>query len=185
MQCLQIWTKYHLRQDPLGPQTEFDLDIYVTLNVKVKLLNLPKIAITLSIVDRFARYFNKRILMTHSIFYFSKCDLEFYTTLTVKVKLLISARIVITLLVIDKFDSHLDKIVLMTKPAPWSKYGFDLYMTLTVKVITSNKKPSVVPACDGSCLYKIRRYRFNVNVDKCTIFYSSECNHTFIFSLRL
>ena len=52
MDCLHTWTKQHLGQD-LWDQTEFDLDLYVTLTVKVKLLNLAKIVMTLPIIDRF------------------------------------------------------------------------------------------------------------------------------------
>ena len=40
MDCLQTWTKPHLGQKLLGPYPEFDLDLYVTLTVNVKLLNL-------------------------------------------------------------------------------------------------------------------------------------------------
>ena len=54
MDCLQTCTKEHFGQDLLGDQAEFDL--YVTLTVKVKLLNLAKIAITLSIMDKFDWY---------------------------------------------------------------------------------------------------------------------------------
>ena len=51
---LELGQKYHLGQYLLGPQTDYDFDLYVTLTVKVKLLNLAKIVITLSIMDRFA-----------------------------------------------------------------------------------------------------------------------------------
>ena len=68
MDYIQTWTKEHLGQDLLGDQTEFDL--YVTLTIKLELLNLAKIAITLSIMDRFDWYLDKRTLMTQPKFWF-------------------------------------------------------------------------------------------------------------------
>ena len=43
MNCLQTWTKQHFGQDNIGPLTEFDLDLNMTLTDKVKLLNKTKI----------------------------------------------------------------------------------------------------------------------------------------------
>ena len=44
---LQTLTKQLLGQDLLGDQTEFDLDLKMTLTVKIKLLNLTKNVIPL------------------------------------------------------------------------------------------------------------------------------------------
>ena len=46
-------SKQHFGQDFIGDQTEFDLHFYMALTVKVKLLNLAKIAITLLVMNRF------------------------------------------------------------------------------------------------------------------------------------
>ena len=40
MDCLQTWTKQYLGLDLLGEQTEFDLDLKMTLIGKVRLLIL-------------------------------------------------------------------------------------------------------------------------------------------------
>ena len=47
------WPKQHLGQDLQEDQTEFDVDLKMTLTLNVKLLNLFKIVITLLVIDRF------------------------------------------------------------------------------------------------------------------------------------
>ena len=44
MNYLQTWTKQPFGQGLFGDQAEFELGLYVTLSVKIKLLNLSKIA---------------------------------------------------------------------------------------------------------------------------------------------
>ena len=46
----------------------YDLDLYVTLTVKVKLLNSTKIAIILLLMDRFDLYFVKSALLIKPTF---------------------------------------------------------------------------------------------------------------------
>ena len=75
MDHLQTSTKQHLGHNLLGVITEFDLDLYVTLTVKIKLLNLAKIAIPLSIMGQ-------DLLGSQTEF-----DLNLYVALTIKAKL--------------------------------------------------------------------------------------------------
>ena len=69
----------------LGPQTEFDLYLCMTLIVHVKLLNLhvAKILINLLVMDKFDWHLDKT---QNQHFDFSKYDLYLYMALTVKVK---------------------------------------------------------------------------------------------------
>ena len=53
MNYRQTWHKQHLGQDLLGPQTEFDLYLCMTLTVKVILLNSAEIGMTLLVIDGF------------------------------------------------------------------------------------------------------------------------------------
>ena len=70
MDSLQTWIKQLLGQNLLGIRTDFNLGFYVTLIVKVKLFNLSKIVITLTIMNGFYRYMylDKGTLMTQLTF---------------------------------------------------------------------------------------------------------------------